>query len=51
MMVLHVMQYYYKLEDILDRLDSTRNSPYLDTFLNQKNRIAQLILLNEQLNF
>ncbi|WP_180177089.1 MULTISPECIES: hypothetical protein [unclassified Acinetobacter] len=47
----HVMQYYYKLEDILDRLDSTRNSPYLDTFLNQKNRIAQLILLNEQLNF
>lgn len=47
----HVMQYYYKLEDILDRLDSTRNSPYLDTYLTQKNRLKQLELLNDQLNF
>lgn len=47
----HVMQYYYKLEDILERLDSMRNSPYLDTYLNQKNRIKQLKLLNEQLSF
>ena len=45
------MQYYYNLEDILDRLDSTRNSPYLDTYLTQKNRLKQLELLNDQLNF
>lgn len=47
----HIMQYYYKIEDILDRLDSTRHSPYLDTHLNQTNRIQQLKLLDDQLSF
>ncbi|EME4725357.1 MULTISPECIES: hypothetical protein [Acinetobacter calcoaceticus/baumannii complex] len=47
----HVMKYYYKLEDILDRLDRTRNSPYRDNHLSQANSVKQLKLLNDQLGF
>jgi len=44
-------QYYYKLDDIYDRIDASRDSPYLEKMMGNNNRKKLIKLLNEQLNF
>ena len=44
-------QQYYKIDDFLDRLDSSRSSEYIDTNMNKKNKEKLITLLNDQLKF
>lgn len=52
-----ISEYYYKLEDILDRIDDTRSSEYLETKIGEKNReklmrlISNNLKINEVLEF
>jgi hypothetical protein len=47
----NISEYYYKLQDILDRIDTNRNSNSLDTRPSIVNRERLLNLLNSELNF
>ncbi|WP_273889726.1 hypothetical protein [Serratia marcescens] len=47
----HVMKYYYKLADIYDRIDQSRNSPYLVTRISTQNMERQLSTMNSELGF
>jgi len=44
-------EYYYKLEDILDRLDESRGSPYLEKIMKKANRAKALQLVLRDLGF
>jgi hypothetical protein len=44
-------KFYYKLDDIYDRIDASRDSPYLEKMMGNNNRKKLIKLLNEQLNF
>jgi len=44
-----ISQYYYKLDDILDRLDESRNSPYIAGKMTRDQRLASLNLTLEGL--
>src|SRR5690606_34420094 len=44
-------QYYYKLDDILDRLDSSRGSPYLENKMGPSRRERLLEIISAELNF
>jgi hypothetical protein len=47
----NISEYYYKLEDILDRIDSSRKSCALDSRTNYNKRARLLSLVNSELNF
>jgi hypothetical protein len=47
----NMSEYYYKLEDVLDRIDDRRESEYLDKKTSSKNREKLLKLLDTQLSF
>ncbi len=44
-----ISEYYYKLEDILDRIDDTRSSEYIETKMGKKNRKKLMKLINNDL--
>lgn len=44
-----VSRYFYKLDDIFDRIDDARESPYLENKMSAKNRRKLLKQLNEEL--
>ena len=44
-------QYYYKLDDVLDRLDSSRGSPYLASQMRPPKRDRLMRTISEGLNF
>lgn len=46
-----VSRYFYKLDDIFDRIDDARGSPYLENKMSAKNRKKLLKQLNEELYF
>lgn len=45
----NIGRYYYKLEDILNRIDDSRNSKYIEKKMTKKNREKLLNLLNTEL--
>ncbi len=47
----YTSRYYYKLDDIFDRIDDSRDSPYLETKMGAKNRKKLLKQMNEDLSF
>ncbi len=47
----YTSRYFYKLEDIFDRIDDSRKSPYLESKMGLKNRTKLLQQLNKELNF
>lgn len=47
----YTSRYFYKLDDIFDRVNDTRESPYLETKMSAKNRNKLLKQLNEELHF
>jgi hypothetical protein len=44
-------RYFYKLDDIFDRIDDSRESPYLESKMGAKNRKKLLQQITEELNF
>ena len=47
----YTSRYFYKLDDILDRIDDSRKSPYLENKMGVKNRKKLLQQVNEKLYF
>lgn len=47
----YISQYFYKLDDIFDRIDDSRDSPYLENKMGAKNRNKLLKQVNEELYF
>jgi len=47
----YTSRYFYKLDDIFDRIDESKKSPYLENKMGAKNRKKLLQQLNEKLNF
>lgn len=45
------MYYYYKLEDVLFRLDKSLGSPYIENRMKPDQKVALLGKINEQLKF
>ncbi len=47
----YTSRYLYKLDDIFDRVDDSRKSPYLESKMGFKNRMKLLQQLNKELDF
>jgi hypothetical protein len=47
----YISRYFYKLDDIFDRIDDSRDSPYLENKMGAKNRNKLLKQVNEELYF
>lgn len=44
-------KYYYKLEDVFDRIDEKRHSEFLSKKMSKNNRLISMNLINTDLNF
>lgn len=47
----YTSRYFYKLDDIFDRIDASRNSPYLEKKMGTENREKLLLQITKELNF
>jgi hypothetical protein len=47
----YTSRYFYKLDDIFDRIDDSKKSPYLEKKMGTKNREKLLLQITKELNF
>jgi hypothetical protein len=47
----YTSRYFYKLDDIFDRIEDSRKSPYLESKMGPKNRKKLLLQITNELNF